>query len=319
MGNARRLIGSVVFVLSGAVATCQAADVDPYLPDGSEMVLAVNVRQLFDSALVQKHFAEALRRYLETEPHWREVQKALAIDLSKDVTSFVIAGPAPPREGKGLAIVRGKFDVPKLQAAADAYANKQPDALAIHKSGTRLIYQFKNSTAPVFAAFLDDGTLALAPARDALDDAIARKDGKKLASLGKDLQALIADTDGRQTLWLVALATPELKRELGNSPQTEKLFASLVHLKGGLTLTDGAQLDFVIQTKGAKTAGEVRQFVEGIKSILSLAAMDRKDNAPLLMKLVGAIKIASTKEAVTIKGSVTKDEIEKSAAETTKP
>jgi hypothetical protein len=319
MGNARHLIGSLVLVLSGAVGTAKAADLDPYLPDNSEMVLAVNVRQLFDSALVQKHFAETVRKYLETEPHWREVQKALPIDLTKYVSGIVIAGPSPPREGKGLAIVRGKFDVPKLQAAAEAYANKQADALAIHKSGTRLIYHFKNSTAPTFAAFLDDSTLALAPSREALDDAIARKEGKKRASVGKDLETLIADADARQTLWFVALATPELKREFGTSPQTEKLFASLVHLKGSLTLTDGAQLDFVIQAKDAKTAGEVRQFMEGIKSILSLAAMDSKENAPLLTKLVRAIKIASVKEAVTIKGSVSKEEIEKSATEKAKP
>jgi hypothetical protein len=316
--NFCHLIG-VVTLLSLVLPNVPAANVDPYLPDGSEMVLVVNVRQLFESPLIQKHFAEALRRYLETEPHWRELQKALPIDLTKDVSSMVLAGPTPPREGKGLAIVRGKFDVPKLQAAAEAYAGKQADALAIHKSGNRLIYQFKNSTAATFAAFLDDGTLALAPSREALDDAIARKDGKKQASPRKDLESLITDADGRQTLWFVALATPELKREFGTSPQTEKLFASLVHLKGGLTLTDGAQLDFVIQTKDAKTAGEIRQFVEGMKSILSLAAMDSKENAPLLTKLVGAIKIASAKEAVTIKGSVTKDEIEKSAAETKKP
>jgi len=319
MCSARCLIASLIFLLGSAAATCQAADIDPYLPDNSEMVLAVNVRQLFESPLIQKHFAEALRRYLETEPHWQELQKALPIDLTKDVSSMVLSGPTPPREGKGLAIVRGKFDVPKLQAAAAAYAGKQADALAIHKSGNRLIYQFKNSTAATFAAFLDDGTLALAPSREALDDAIARKDGKKQASLAKDLETLIADADARQTLWLVALATPELKREFGTSPQTQKLFANLVHLKGGLTLSDGAQLDFLIQTKDAKTAGEIRQFVEGIKSILSLAAMDSKENAPLLTKLLGAIKIASAKETVTIKGSVSKDEIEKSAAETKKP
>jgi hypothetical protein len=316
--KARHVVGLVVFFLVGTAGTARAADVDPYLPDGSEMVLAINVHQLFDSALVQKHFAEALPKYLETEPHWREVRKALPIDLANDVTSLVLAGPAPPREGKGLAILRGKFDVAKLQAAAEAYAAKQPGALAIHKSGVRRVYQFKNSAAPVFAAFLDEGTLALAPARDALEEAIARKDGQKQASVNRDLQALIADADGRQTVWLAALATPELKREFG-TPQTEKLFASLVHLKGGLTLGDGMQLDFAIQTRDAKTSGEIRQFMEGIKSILSLAAMDSKENAPLLTKLVGAIKIASVQDAVTIKGSVSKAEIEKTLAERAKP
>ena len=76
MCSARCLVASLIFLLGSAAARGQAADIDPYLPDNSEMVLAINVRQLFDSALVQKHFAEALRRYLETEPHWRGPESA---------------------------------------------------------------------------------------------------------------------------------------------------------------------------------------------------------------------------------------------------
>lgn len=309
----------LVALLSASTATVRAADVDLYLPDDSEMVGMINVRQLFDSAAVQKHFAKPLQSWLDSEPHWREVRKALPLDVTKDVDSIVAAGPVIPRDGKGIAIVRGRFDVVKLQAAAATYARKEPAALTLHKSGSRVIYEFKSSAAGAFGVFLDDGTLAFAPGRAGIDEALARKDGKKRPALSKELQKLIDEADSRQTIWLVAPATAEFKKEFGTSPHTEKLLGSLIHLRGGMTFGDGVQLDFLLQTKDADSAREFRQFTEGVKSILSLAAMDSKENAPLLTKLVGACKVANAKDAVTVKGSLSKAEIEKTLTEKAKP
>src|SRR5262245_49111803 len=46
-------------------ASARAGDIDPYLPDDTEAVVSVNVRQILDAPLVKKEALDALNKMLE--------------------------------------------------------------------------------------------------------------------------------------------------------------------------------------------------------------------------------------------------------------
>ena len=311
-----RSIGPVLALLLVHAPALQAVEPDPYLPTDAHWVASLDVRQFANAPLVKTYFAAALRQWLADQPAFREMQHALPIDLFADVDRATSAGPLPPRPDRGVLILQGRFDLAKVQTAAEQFARQEPRAFQIHQEANRPVYHFTEASKagmPLWVCFPDKSTMLLAPSRQQLTELLARKAGEPPA-LAKELRALLAGVDAKQTCWLAALASSELKKSLATSPETEKLFQSLQHLSGGASVGEGLQLNFVLQTNNAGTAGELRKFLEGAQAILSLAALDSKTNAPLLGNLVAAIKLGNVKDAVLIRAAVTKEQIEKAAA-----
>lgn len=311
---------AVALLLAVAGAPAHAADLDRYLPEDAQWVGQINVRQLLDAPAVPPAFQTLVRKALAELPAVQEVLSSLPIDPYKQIDTITLAGPLPPRDDRGLAIVRGKFDLARIQTTAEKRADQAGETFKVHKQSGFTIYQFTRSSKtgwPLYACFLDETTLVFAPAREPLAEAIARKETPREATLDKELAALVARADSKQSIWVAALATRELKRALGTSPETEKLFNNVQHFSGGLTVSAGLQIDALLQTRDTATAGELRQFFEGAKAILSLAAMDSKTNAPALTDLVKMLKVMSVKDAVVIRATITKEQLEKALA--TKP
>jgi len=288
----------------------RAAPLDPCLPDDATLVLAVNVRQVLDAPLTKQLLPQGVTSYFQDLPGVREISQALTLDPARDVATLLYAGPVPPRADRGLLVLRGKFDLPKRHAAARAWADQHPDRLQIARLGDRLIYQWKEGSAPT-ACFLDDTTLLLSPARSQVEECIARHDGKKPVQVSPEMKALLEKADARQSVWLAVLATDELKKQLATTPETAKLFDSVVSFSGGITIGDGFQTAGVLLTRDGKAAGELRKFVDGVKAILSLAAADSKDSPALRAALIAAVKVISANQAVTLHGMLTKEQIDR--------
>ncbi|MBL8796311.1 MAG: hypothetical protein JNM56_20595 [Planctomycetia bacterium] len=285
------------------------------MPSDAHWIASLDVRAFAGAPLVKTHLAATLKQWFADEPTLRELRQALPFDPLADLDRATLAGPLPPQAGRGALILRGRFDLTKLHAAAERYAKQEPRAFRIHTEEQRAVYEFTEdgrAGLPLWISFPDQGTLLCTPSRRQLSELLDRK-GNTPPTLSKELTALLATVDGQQTAWLAAVATPELKKMLGTSPETEKLFQTVQHLSGGLTVGAGVQLSFVLQTNQAATASELRKFLEGAQAILSLAAMDSKTNAPLLGFLVSSIKLGSVKDAVLIRAAVTKEQLDKVA------
>jgi len=311
-----RFAGPGLVLLLCFAPVLSAAEPDRHLPDDAHWVASLDVRQFTNAPLVKTHLAATLRQWLADQPAAREMQHALSLDLLVDVDRATAAGPLPPRPERGVLILQGRFDLTKVQTAAEQFARQEPRAFRIHQEANRPVYQFTEASKAglaLWACFPDKSTMLLASSRQQLTELLARKAGEPPA-LAKELRTLLASVDGKQTCWLAALASPELKKSLATSPETEKLFQSLQHLSGGASVGEGLLLNFVLQTNNAGTAGELRKFLEGAQAILSLAAMDSKTNAPLLGNLVAAVKLGNFKEAIVIRAAVTKEQIEKAIA-----
>src|SRR5579884_3882551 len=95
-------------ILLGAVPG-RASELDAYLPEDSESVLNVNVRQILDSPLIKKHVLEHAQEALRGEDQVQDILKDLGFDPFKDLDRVIIAAPGGTDKDRGLIIAHGRF------------------------------------------------------------------------------------------------------------------------------------------------------------------------------------------------------------------
>jgi hypothetical protein len=299
------------------LAPAQAAEIDPCVPDGADLVLHVNVKQLLDAPVVAKHVLPDIKAAWERDGFKpRLLAERLKFDPFKDVASICVAGPATQAADKALLIVHGRFDVDTLQTAAEIYANRGADDFKAHKQDEQRYYEFREprSGRTGFVALLDKETLVLSPSKDALLAAALRHRAKKAPRLAKELESLLGKVDGKQTVWLAGIVSDEVKKDLGSNPQVQKTLGALQSIQGGITIAEGLRGEILIQTSDVRAAGEIRKLLDGLKSLVSLAVTDTASDrlGTLPADLVNAVKLATEKDAVTIKIAASAEQIEKS-------
>src|SRR5690348_9017765 len=111
-----------VSVLLLFVPLGRAADLDAYLPEDTESLLNINVRQLLDSQLVKKHLLDVAQEALRGNDQLQDILTDLGFDPFKDLDRVVIASPIGTEKDRGLVIVRGRFNVAKFKAKAESVA-----------------------------------------------------------------------------------------------------------------------------------------------------------------------------------------------------
>jgi hypothetical protein len=301
-------LASLAFVLL-PLTPAWAVEVDPLLPPDAQLVACLHVRQFLDAPAVKTHLRDRLAPYFPAN-----LLKDAGIDPLRDIDRITLAGPAAAENDKLLLILRGRFQPEKIDSTLAEVAKRDADTLRIESQGERRLFHARTAErGPLVFCVLDREVLLLAANKAPILDAIARKDGKKPGSASRELQALLGKIDEKATAWLAVLITPELKKILTPTPEYQRVVDSLRSAHGSLTVDEGLRADFVIQTGDARAAVEIRKFTEGIKSILILAAANQdKKNGALWADLLSSLKIANQGDAVTVKGQVTAEQLEKS-------
>src|SRR5262249_40501017 len=148
----------------------RAADIDPYLPEDTEFVVNVNVRQIIDSPLFKKNALEAAQEALRGNDQVQDILKELGFDPFKDLDRVLAASPGGTEEDRGLIIVHGKFDVAKFQAKAEKVAKEDAEHLKIHKilGGKHLLYEVTTPEldSPLFVVLANRDTILASPGKD---------------------------------------------------------------------------------------------------------------------------------------------------------
>ncbi|HEY7315040.1 MAG TPA: hypothetical protein VH643_37185 [Gemmataceae bacterium] len=299
----------------------RAADLDPYLPDDTENVLNLNVRQILDSPLIKKHALEAGQEALRGNDQIQDILKDLGFDPFKDLDRVIVASPGGTEKDRGLVIVHGRFDLDKFKAKGEEAAKNNPDNLKITKilGGKHLLYEVNlpDYDMPLFVALAGRDTLLVSAGKDYVVDAL-KKMGKsdKPALKNKDFKTLLEKVDGRQSLSLAAVQTPAVKDAIGGLPGDVKgMIEKIQALGGGVTLTDEVKLELVVTTKTAKEAKDLKESANaGLTLILgflgALAQNDTKPEMELLLEAAKSLSIKNKDAAVVIKGRISSDLIE---------
>lgn len=299
------------------LAPARAAEVDKLLPNDTEILVTINLRQILDSPLVKKYALEHMKTALKSNRETEQVLDALGLDPLTDVNSIAIAGPGGEDPEKGLFIIHGKFNKAKFEAKAKEEADKAGH-LKITKAGDYTVYEVAiDSPGPVktmYVAVADPSTIVASPGKSYLTDALDKLNGKKQGAVSKEFQALIAKEDSKQSVWIVLLSSALKKSNLANEEKVKEMLGKFQSFSGGLTLTDEVRLDANISAKDAAAANDLKKELSGgleqAKGLAAIFAANQPNLAPL-GEVLDSIKVNTEKNSVVVKAKVSKDVIEK--------
>lgn len=310
--------GLLAAVCLAWLAPARAAEVDKYLPNDTEILVTINVRQILDSPLVKKYALEHLKTAIKGSGETEQVLEALGLDPTKDVNSIALAGPGGDEPDKGLFIVHGKFDTAKFAAKAKEAAD-QGNHLKITKAGDYNVYEVPiDSPGPVktmFVAVVDQATIVASPGKAYISDALDKHAGKKQGSVNKDVQGLIGKEKAEQSVWVVVLSSALRKSSFANNDENvKKILDKFQSFTGGFTVTDEVALDGRIAAKNDSAAGDLKKELsnglEQAKGLAAVFAANQPQLAPV-SEVLDSIKVNAEKDSVLLKGKVSKDVIEK--------
>ena len=314
---------ALVTALLLSVSLGRAADLDPYLPNDTEMVLNINVRQLLDSELVKKHLLEVAQEALRGNDQVQDVLNDLGFDPFKDLDRIVVASPVTTEKDRGLVIVHGRFDVAKFRAKAELVAKDESDHLKIHKvlGGKHILYEVNHPDRDetVFVAIPGDDTVLVSLGKDYVVDAL-KKSGKetKVNLKNQKFQTLLEKVDARQSLSVAAVANKDIAKAIEKTPGDIKgMLEKIQALAGGLTISDEIKLELAVTTGNAKDAKELTDSAKaGVNLILGFAAAITQNGdspgADLIVDAIKSLSIKNKEEVVFVKGRISSDLIEDS-------
>ena len=339
MTRHRYVVGLLAVLLSAPLG--RTAEVERYLPEDTEIVLNLNVRQIFDSPIVKKNFLEMAQESLRGNNEIQDVLKDLGFDPFTDLERIVLASPGGADKDRGLVIVHGQFDVAKFKAKAAEVAKDDDAHLKIHKvlGGKHLLYEVNvpERDDPLFVALAGRDTLLASPGKDYVIDALkkAGKEAKngdpKPAPSGKSsgvlaldkpvlknkkFEALLEKVDARQSVSLAMVKTPELSKALEQVPGDVKAMLETIRaIGGGLTIGDDVKLELVVTTKTAQNAEELHKSAKaGLDLMLAgLATVTQTNPSPeieLVVDILKTVRVKNNGASVVIKGRITSDVIE---------
>jgi hypothetical protein len=255
--------------LLALAVSAPAADVDKYLPNNTEAVQTINVRQLTDSALVKKNALEKIEKALKSNDEVQKVLKELGFDPLKDLDTYIQTTGGGDKVEDALYILHGKFDATKMHARAAKLAEDMPMMLKVSKVGDDKLYEFALPLpAPYDAAYVampDDKTIVGALSKDYILEVLDKKAGKKKTEIRKEVRDLIAKVDGKQTMWMVAFPDAYLKGPVKDLPATNEFRVFLEkadHLIGGMTVTDEIKGEATLVAKDAAAAKDLAALID---------------------------------------------------------
>jgi hypothetical protein len=317
--------GLLTALLLGSASAGPAAEIDKYLPEDTETILTVNVRQILDSPLIKKHALAAARDALKNLDEVQDVLKDLGFDPFKDLDRVIMAGPGGTEKDRGLLIVHGTFDLEKFKAKGEEANNNNGDILKIHKvpdgrGGQHLVYEvdIPDQDLTLFVALASKDTLLASPGKDYVVDAL-KKTGRTARPVlaNKEFQALLEKIDSRQSLSVAIVQTPAGQKALKGLPADVKgLAEKIVALGGGFTLTEDLKLEIAITTKTAAEAQEMRESIDNLLKLatagVAVLAGGQKDNPALdfALEILKSARITGKGQTILVKGRLNSDYIE---------
>ncbi len=301
------LLGATLAALC-LTASARAVSADHRTPADAEVIVSVDVSQILDSEIFKKYAKDELDKALLT-PNVKKELDAIGLDPLKDVHKLLITS-AGTEKPKVLIVASGKFDVEKMKAAAEKAAKDKPDELKIVTEDGKTIYEGKGGDGKDFYAYLDPNghTVLASTEKDYLMSAIANKS----EGPSKEMQDALTKIGGKESIWLAALITKEIKKQMASTPQAKDLAPKLEAVTGTINVASDVETNLVIHTTDAKAAADVKKILNQVKPLLTLAAQGAgEEAAPVLSEVVDNLKITTEENSVKLSLKVSEDLIEK--------
>jgi hypothetical protein len=304
----RKLSGLLLIASLGIMtATGRAADNDKLLPNDTKAVLTINVKQMLDSPLFKKLDDKAkIKALLKKRPEVTQLVDSFGLDVTKDIDQVVVALTGAGKGEESVMMIRGTFDRAKLEAVA----KDEKFGVKIIKEGNYTLYEKADKKGePVYGAIVDNSILAVSQNKSFVVDVLDKNAGKKTTALKKDFADLLAKADAKLSVSIVALP-----QGLGGAQAAEVGLDKLKTLIGGVKIADDIKVTLSLVAKDENNAKDAAKLLDDglaqAKALAGFVAGQKKELAPLL-DVLDSFKIEAKGSDVSLKGEVSKDNIDK--------
>ncbi|HZZ81382.1 MAG TPA: hypothetical protein VFE62_22965 [Gemmataceae bacterium] len=311
------LPATAFFVATGAAA--HALDVK-CLPDNTELVVGVNLKQIRTSKRVSREKdaldqpRAMLKRAARELPVLACVQDA-GLDLVNDLNAITFAGPQAKTPQVTFLALEGDFVPLKLADRLAELAKKRPEQVKLTMTGSATFYQMTGAGKTVHhAALVNGSTLIAATTREALTEAMERCNGSRKSNLAKGITLESGDD---HSIRLVATG-PALARLLENAsiPNADTAVAALdtcQSVSASLRLSQELEFHLGIQVRDAEMASKIAAAgINGLRSLRVLAHQQAREKKKLqpIAEIVDGLRVTSQGPNVVIRGEATLNAIE---------
>jgi hypothetical protein len=325
----------LALALAGGVLPARAADLDTLLPDDTTFVVSVNVKQVLESPLFTKHHQKQVEELLKKDVV-QNILKDTGFDPLKDLdrvmfvmcqSSFQEEGTREvPKDKAGSAgegpviLIQGRFDAAKIQARVKQAAKDFPDHLKVHGIGKANVAEITGPFDKLFAAVVDDHTIAATPRRDQMEDLLEKANGTRTTEYkNPEMAKLLKAWDPKQTIQVAATADMILDSSTSIRNDGMKRVIMVSHhrlrdhgiesLLGGGTVTDSIQAKATLGTKDPETAKKLQEKMDqGLSQIkaegeqaLAKQPSD-KERITAAVDVLKTVQIKAEDKAVTVEG-----------------
>ncbi len=312
---------SLTLLATLVASPARAIEIDKYLPADTETLVVFNIKQLLGSALVKKYGMKQLEEAMKSQDEATKILKDLGFNPLKDLDKIMIAGPSSGEKSKGLAIIRGRFDVDKFKSQAEKFAKDNKDVLKIIKikdgqGGDFTAYEVTPPMQedPMFIALASNDTILAGASKEYLAEAMRVKGEKKPTLKSKAFTALLDRVDGQQTMSMVLMGDVLTKGPLADLPVADML-AKVRAVAGGFTVTDGIKVEFAITAKDADATKEIKEAIDNGVNLalgaLAFGAGQQKELAPVL-EIIKSVKTTTKDKTITVKAALSAETLGKS-------
>jgi len=309
----------LIGVLLAMTAAPGRAAIDPYTPADTNIYVAIDLRQTFDSAFFKENLQQTLQENLEQFSEVASVLKELGLDPWKDIDRVVLAAPAAKDNDRGLIIARGKFDTAKFKARADKLQKAKDDSVTIHTvplggGATHELYELvlPGQDLSLFVTLLDGSVLLASPGKDYVVDALKTARTKKKTELkNKELAALLTQLEAKKQALTVAFPGSALAGL--EIPGFEDALKGVEAVGGGLTISKELSLDLAISTQSEENTKAIRSMLDrGVKVATAGLALIGEDNKELalLYEVVKSIKVIGKGKVVGLSARITAETLQ---------
>jgi hypothetical protein len=295
---------------------------DKLLPNDTEVISTINVKQILDSALVKKVGLDRVKDAIKSQEMAQKVLDQLGFDPFKDLDSITVAGPGGNEPDKGLVIVKGNFDLDKFKDVAANAAKDHPDVIKTVKvpdglGGNYEMYEVSPSELPnsFFVSLASKHYILIAPAKDYLIDAHDKLAGRKKTNLkSKEMAALLGRLDPKQSLSVAIVAKALEKSPLAEQEKAKEIIDKLDDVVFGVTIDKDVDIVLRVTAKDAKAAealdDEIRNGLNAALGIAALVSSQKKELTPLV-DVLKSIKPKTKDKTITVTVKFEGEDIEK--------
>jgi len=293
------------------------------LPNNTEIVITVNIKQILSSEIVkgQKDLINQLKAALETRiPDDRAIKylEKLGFDPFKDLHSVSVAHTGSKDPEDFFVIVEGNFSSEKLLAVAKEAAKENGDNLKISKIGTTHVYEVSpGGGMTLYVAHLSK-SLVVTASEDAMKSAIKRSTG--VGPFAPKVRELLKTTNDTQSLSVVmtgnALGSLAQQAQAKGLPQNAVAgLAGIDGVSGAITIAKNIDFLLGVGAKDADTAKQYSQMGNDLlplgKALLAQNVQKNKELAAPLMDVVNTLRLTATGSNVVLRGEVSYDNLQK--------